>query len=174
MPSRVQAIAGLNPGAETVLVTVYPSIAATAPGRLLGRLYDSIPLKLGGIKLSHLLFTLPTAPLAVALYALLKLFGRQYVLTNRSVQLRLALSGRRTAQFALAEIAEIEIEQLPGQAFYYAADLVLLRADGEELMRFEGVPRAEVIRQLILEARDARMKTEASMAAIEARHHQPA
>ena len=57
---NVQAISGVSAGVENVVMTVYPSIAATGIGRLLGCLYESIPSRICGIKLSNLLFTLPT------------------------------------------------------------------------------------------------------------------
>ena len=166
---NVQAISGVSAGVENVVMTVYPSIAATGIGRLLGCLYESIPSRICGIKLSNLLFTLPTSPLALALYVETKVFGSRYVLTNRRVAVHAALTPRQLAEVALPAIDEIEVEQLDGQQFYHAADLVLYDAGGSVLGRLEAVPRAEIFRQTILEARDALTQTEAALATISAR-----
>jgi hypothetical protein len=158
---NVQAISGVSAGLENVVMTVYPSIAATGRGRLLGRVYEAIPVRICGIKLSNLLFTLPTSPLALGLYAETKVFGNRYVLTNRRVTVLM--------EVALPAIEEIEVEQLDGQQFFHAADLVLLDSRGSVLGRLEAVPRAEIFRQTILEARDALTQTEAALATISAR-----
>jgi hypothetical protein len=166
---NVQAISGVSAGLENVVMTVYPSIAATGRGRLLGRVYEAIPVRICGIKLSNLLFTLPTSPLALGLYAETKVFGNRYVLTNRRVTVLAALTPRQLMEVALPAIEEIEVEQLDGQQFFHAADLVLLDSRGSVLGRLEAVPRAEIFRQTILEARDALTQTEAALATISAR-----
>jgi hypothetical protein len=167
--SNVQAISGVSAGVENLVMTVYPSIASGGIGRMLGRLYESIPSRIFGIKLSNLLFTLPTIPLALLLYASTKVVGSRYVLTNRRVTDLSALTSRQWMEVALPEIDEIEVEQLDGQQFYHAADLVLYDSSGSVLGRLEAVPRAEIFRQTILEARDALMQTEAALATISAR-----
>lgn len=176
---NVQAISGVSAGIENMVMTVYPSIASDGIGRLLGRLYEAIPVRICGIKLSNLLFTLPTIPLALLLYFWTKVAGRRYVLTNRSIQIWririlamfvLDLSGDWViGEYPLTNVDEIEVEQLDGQQFYHAADLVLLDSSGSELGRLEAVPRAEIFRQTILEARDALTQTEAALATISAR-----
>jgi hypothetical protein len=170
MPIRsVQAISGVSAGVENVVMTVYPSIASSGIGQMLGRLYESIPNKVMGVKLSNLLFTLPTIPFALMLYAQTKVTGYRYVLSNRRMTIQAALTDRQFMDVALPAIAEIEIEQLDGQQFYHAADLVLLDAGGGVLGRLGAVPRAEIFRQTILEARDALTQTEAALATIAAR-----
>ncbi len=164
-----QAISGVTAGVETEITTVFPSIASTGFGRFLGSLYESIPLRINGVKLSHLLFPLPTSPFALALYLLLKVAGRRYRLTNRSVQIWSMLGQRMYTQVALGDVKGIEVEQSPGQVFYKAADIVLVGADGGELLRLNGVQRAEVFRQTILEARDAQANVQASLSRIQAR-----
>ena len=73
-------------------------------------------------------------------------------------------------QVSLNEIDDIAIAQDPGQVFYRAADLQLLNAAGEVILRLEGIPFPETFRNLILETRDARRQTDASHAVIAARH----
>jgi hypothetical protein len=169
-----QAIAGVSPHVESTLWTVYPSVACTGFGRLLGRLYESIPIRIGVVKLSYLVMTLLVFPplLAFALYFWLKIFGSKYVLTNKSVQQWKSIGQQLLGRVALTDVADVAVQQSPGQAFFKASDLALLSADGGVLLRLEGIARAEVFRQTILQARDARRQTEASLAAIQAR--QPA
>jgi hypothetical protein len=166
---RKQAIAGVSAGVENVVMTVYPSIASTRLGRWLGRRYNSIPIKINGIKLSYLLFPLPSIPFALLLYFQLKVIGSRYILTNRAVTIRAALGEKRRAETALPTIDRIEVRQYAGQEFYRAADLVFYDSGGNVLGRLAGVPYAEIFRQTILEARDALTQTEAALATIAAR-----
>jgi len=166
---RRSPISGVSADRETLIMTTYPSIASTGFGQLLGRLYDSMPVKIFNIKLSHWLFPLPTAPLAILGYLQLKVFGKRYSLTNRSVQVWKSLGNRMIEQVALSDIDDVAILSKPGQAWYRAADLQLLNSAGEVLMTLEGVPGAEVFRNSILEARAARIQTDASRATIAAR-----
>jgi len=167
---KPQAISGVSAGVETVVMNVWPSVCATGPGRLCGRSYDSIPYKINGIKLSYLLFTLPTIPIALVLYFWLKLFGERYTLTNQAVERWSSLGTRRVARVPLEDVGTVAIVQHPGQAFYHAADLELRDKGGNRLMTLAGVPRADVFRQTILKARDARQQVAASLATINARH----
>ena len=93
LTQKPPAIAGVSSG-QALIMAVYPSIAATAIGKALGRLYESMPARICGIKLSHLLFPLPTAIIAITLYFYLKLAGEVYALTNRTLQLRISLGNR--------------------------------------------------------------------------------
>lgn len=151
-------------------MTVYPSIAAYGLGRALGTMYDCIPLRIMGVKLSNLLFVLPTAPLAAALYFLQKITGQKYVLTNRSFQIWYALGSRKVTQVALTDITDVVVRELPGQQFYKAGDLVLIGGKGnDEIMTLAGVPYPHIFRQTILEARDSRQQVTKSLEAIKAR-----
>jgi len=164
-----QAISGVSAGIENNVMTVYPSNACTDLGCLMGRCLNSIPLKINGIKVSNLLFALPLIPLALLMYAWLKLIGPRYVLTNRSVQIRSVIGDRQLGEAALPAVDHIDVDQRDGQEFYRAADLVLYDADETELLRLEGVPQAEIFRNTILEARDAHAQTEQALATIAAR-----
>ncbi|MEW4526223.1 MAG: PH domain-containing protein [Maioricimonas sp. JB045] len=167
---KPQAISGVSAGVENTIETVYPSVAATGLGRFFGRLYNSIPLKINGIKLSQILFCLPTAPIPVLfLYLPMKVGGNRYTLTNRSIQIWSALGGRMDQQMALTDIAEIEIQVQPGQEFFNAGDLALTNARGDVVMQLEGVPYPHRFRQIVLDARNARVQSDESLAAIQAR-----
>lgn len=168
---RPPAISGVSSDKEAIVMVTHPSIAATGLGRKLGELVESVPAKVGGVKLSYLL-AIPFAPMAVAPFAWLRLFGEVYVLTNRGVQKRAALGDRLLSEIPLSQIAEVRIDTQPGQAFFPAADLVFIDKAGKVAFRLEGVRHPDVFRQIILEARDARKQVEASLATIRAR--QPA
>ena len=164
-----QPISGVSAGRETVIEDVYPSIAASGLGRFLGQLMDSIPGSINGIRLSQVLFAPLVAPLALAGYAKFKVSGPVYLLTNRSVQVRSAL-GRNLMQSApLAEVDDIEIRIAPGQSFYQAGDLVLLNSRGDVLLTLAGIPRPERFRQIILDAREARVRSDRSLEVIRSR-----
>ena len=69
----------------------------------------------GGIKLSHLLFPLPTAIIGVTIYALMKLFGEVYALTNRTLQLRNSLGNRLKREIPLSSIISILARDVSGK-----------------------------------------------------------
>jgi hypothetical protein len=139
-PMSVQAIAGVSPGTESRVMAVFPSIAATAPGMLLGQLYDCLPVRIFGVKLSSLLFALPTAPIGALIFLLTKATGKRYVLTNRSLQVWTSLGSRRISSIPLSEIGSVTVEQLPGQVFFRAADIRIKAANGQTLLVLPGVP----------------------------------
>jgi hypothetical protein len=164
----LQPIAGVSPNQERLLESVYPSVAASPLGRTLGGIFESIPMKINGVKLSYLLFCLPLAPIALVLYLLGKL-GNCYVLTNRSVEIRSILGKNLVEKTALAGIETIQIVPQAGQAFYRAADLELMNGRGDVVMKLVGVPWPERFRMIILEARQARVRNDESLARIDAR-----
>jgi membrane protein YdbS with pleckstrin-like domain len=166
---RPPAISGVSSQRETVVMSTYPSICSTGVGRLLGQLYESIPTKIGGIKISHALFCLPTAPLGVLIYFALKFFGVRYTITNRSIQLRTVLSNRPVKSVPLGDIADVDVNQLPGQEFFAAADITLYNAKGDLLVSLPGVARADVFRAIINDVRQARSEVEKSLKTIQAR-----
>jgi hypothetical protein len=164
----VQAIAGVSPSVEARIMTEFPSVGADSMGRLMGVLMDSIPVRICGIKLSYLIFGLPLAPLG-ALFFFLRLLGSRYVLTNRSVQIWSALGSARTASADLTAIEDVEIQELPGQSFFRAADLRLKGSNGQTLLLLPGVADAAAFRSAILRAVQARRLVQSSLAAINAR-----
>jgi hypothetical protein len=176
---KSQAISGVSPGAEAEITTAYPSIAATAMGQRIGRLCELVPLKTNGVAWPRLLIAIIFWPIVVPialsvgllLYGWTKLFGRRYVLTNRSLEVRQMIGLRTFGHASLADIKEIVIQALPGQSYYNAADLIAKGADGKTILRLDGVQRPAVFRQTILEARDSRMQVEESLKTIQSRKH---
>ena len=164
----LQAIAGVSPSQEREIESEFPSIAAVAPGRMIGAIMNSIP-GAGSVKLSYLLFGLPLAPLGVIGYLQLKVTGQRYTVTNRAVSLRGVVTGQVVKQVALKDIASVDVDVLDGQAFFRAGDVVLRNAGGDEILRCAGVPQPERFKHVILEARDARLQSDEALAVINKR-----
>ncbi len=155
---------------ERPLMTVYPSIAATAVGRCLGALYESIPIRVGRVKLSHLLFPLPTSPIALVIYFAQKAFGNRYELTTERLRVTRGLRRKAVVEIPLDEIGRIDTTSSFGQTFFNAGTLVPRNHLGTELARLAGVARPAMFRSTILEARDALIRTDAALRVIEGRH----
>jgi hypothetical protein len=168
--AHVQPIAGVSTGGETEIMSVFPSIAATGIGRGLGRLFNAIPMGSGPVRLSHLLFTLPFAPVAVLLYFVQKISGQRFMLTNRALVVKSALGRREAARVDLPAIAGVRVVQQPGQEFYRCADVQLLDAAGKAILRLPAIPQAAIFRASILKARDAVLMVKSSLDVINARH----
>jgi hypothetical protein len=166
---KSQPISGVAAGQESLLESVYPSISTSAIGRAIGSLCDSIPINICGIQVSHVLFAPLAIPFALAGYAMTKLTGNRYEVTNRSVRIRKILGGQLLKQVALTDFADVAIEQQAGQAFYKAADLHLMTAKGDSLLSLPAVVRPDRLQQLILKARQARLQADSSLKTIQAR-----
>lgn len=166
----VQAIAGVSPSTEAVVMTEYPSIAAGGVGQVLGSLYECLPIKIFGMgpSLSHL-FALATAPVGVLLYTLQKLFGHRYVLTNRSVQIWASRSPQLISSIGLSDFDHLELQQGPGQVFFKASDIRFVGVDGETLLKLSGVKDAAAFKNAIERASEARRFVKSSLDRIEAR-----
>ncbi|QDT56329.1 hypothetical protein Pan44_43820 [Caulifigura coniformis] len=130
---------------------------------------NSIPVGIGSVKLSYLLFGLPLAPLGVIGYLQLKVTGQRYTVTNRSVSVRGALAGQVVKQVALKDVGDVVVEVLGGQEFFRAGDVVIKNASGDEILRCAGVPQPDRFRHVILAARDARLQSDDALAAINRR-----
>ena len=136
--TATQAISGVSAGREAMIETVYPSISASGLGRFVGSVCDSIDVSINGVKLSALIFGLPLAPLALTGYALSKLFGEKYVLTNRTVQVRAAFGSRLYDQASLSDVDNVAITTQPGQEFFHAGDLELINDRDEVVLSLAG------------------------------------
>lgn len=168
LTKKVQAISGVSPGFESVVEEMYPSIACTGLGEFLNRLYECIPVKVWGVKISNV-FALLTAPLGILIYLGLKVVGSRYTVTNRSVNRVSSLGIRLLESVPLAQIADVSIDPDSRQDFYRTADVRLTNAAGDTLLLMRGIPYPERFRQVILETRDARSQVAASLARIQAR-----
>src|SRR5437867_4122059 len=166
---KTQAIAGVAAGAETQLMTKWPSIAALWAGRVIGKGMELIPIRIVGLKLSNLLFGLPLSLPAALLYLVQKFTGERFTITNKSVQRWTGMGWRMIQRIELPDIASMQVQQQSGQEFYHASDLLLLNAKGDVVMRLEGLPHAEIFRENITKARDAAMQVQASLNTIKAR-----
>jgi hypothetical protein len=135
--------------AETTVMTVWPSIAATPLGQRLGGLY-AVRIGVGWLTVGKLI-ALASIPLVLPLYfAMLDPWrSRRYRLTNRRVIIERGVAGEAERAIGLTEFESVDIVVLPGQAWYPAGDLVF-RREGLEVFRLPGVPRPEGFQQTIL------------------------
>lgn len=158
---KSQAISGVAAGAETQMMTKWPSIAAMGAGRLIGQFMASIPVRI--------LLWLPLGLFGALLYFLQKITGERFTITNKSVQRWTGLGSRMIQRIELADIAGMEVKQQSGQEFFNASDLLLLNAKGDVVMRLEGLPYAEIFRENITKARQASLQVQESLKTISAR-----
>ncbi len=168
LTKKQQAISGVSPEFESVVEELYPSIAATGIGEALNRLYECIPLRIWGIKVSHV-FALITAPIAALIYLLMKVGGSRYVVTNRAVKRMSSLGFRLIESVPLSQVAVVSIDPDSRQSFYKTGDVRLSSASGDTLLLLRGVPYPERFQQVILETRDAKSQVASSLARIQAR-----
>lgn len=156
-PSMQQAIAGVTPAEvqETTVMTVWPSVAMFGAGRLLGRLYAIRWPDVYIFRLGHLM-ALAMIPVSLVLFFLRILpgIGLRYRLTNRRVIVERGIMGTQEKFVDLDRFDAVDIDVLPGQAWYDAGDLVF-RLGNTETFRLEGVSRPEAFRQTILKGRMA-------------------
>lgn len=148
MPNeRTQAIAGVVPPdvAEAVVMQIWPSISASGLGQSLGRAY-SIPFLL------RVPIILATLPLVIALYASHR-FTR-YTLTTRRILIQKGIRPQPREDVALDELEDVRVAVRPGQSFYRAGDLELIK-DGQVALVLPGVQCPETFRRNILATRDA-------------------
>jgi hypothetical protein len=151
-----QPIAGVVPSelAEVTCKVVWPTIAATRAGRLVGRL-AAVRVGWGFFTLGKLL-ALATIPLSLTIFGwqLMPFVCRRYTLTNRRIIIRKGLLGVDGRWISLDDFDSIRIEVLPGQEWFHAGDLVFLHGD-HEVLRLAGVSRPEGFRHVCLTARAA-------------------
>jgi hypothetical protein len=139
---------------EVPAMTIWPTIGATRAGRWVGRL-AALPYGYGLFTLGKLLAA-ATIPVSLGVFAwqLMPYVCRRYCLTNRRLVIRRGLRGVDERWLGLDEFDAVAIEVLPGQQWLRAGDVVFKR-DGIEVLRFSGVARPEVFRQVCLKAREA-------------------
>jgi hypothetical protein len=174
-----QAIAGVvsSRSEEVTTMIVWPTIAATGLGRLLGRMY-AIRTGFWIFSVGRLMMGL-TLPIGLFLFFFLLAPGvaRRYRLTNRRVIIEkgptlldlatfLWRSGPvwRAEQFVdFDRFDKIEIEVQPGQAWYPAGNLIF-KLGQIETLRLEGVGYPDVLRATCWKAHQAYVGVRKAMA----------
>lgn len=163
-----QAIAGVvsDRDKETTIMTVWPSIAASAYGRWWGRRYaNSLGITLFGVPITiGRIMALVSIPFILPLYfhmlvprLPLVLWGvpnpgcRRYRLTNRRIVVEQSFGGGEQQSVSLDRFDTIEIETLPGQAWYPAGELIF-RLGPVETFHLSGVPHPNPFRHTCLKA----------------------
>ena len=154
-----QAIAGVAPPklGEVTNMTVWPTIASTTLGRLLGRLYSrDVHSAWGNLLTIRNVLVLVTIPLALLLWtwSIFPFRCLRYTLTNRRLIIQRGYTARDVTSISLDQFDSIEVQVLPGQAWFHAGDLVFKRGK-IETFRFYGVSRPEVFRHTCLKARQS-------------------
>ncbi len=161
-----QAIAGVvsDKEKETTVMTVWPSIGATAYGRWWGRRFENqlgitlcgVPITVGRLMaLASIPFILPiyfhmlTPRLPFVVFGIPNAGCRRYRLTNRRVVVEQAFGGGEQQSVSLDRFDSVEIETLSGQAWYPAGDLIF-RNGQVETFRLSGVPHPEAFRHTCL------------------------
>lgn len=142
---------------ESTLTVRWPTITATTPGRLVGRLAAVGP-GFGTVVTLGVLLSIITLPISLAVYAwqLMPFVARRYRLTNRRIIVQRGLMPVEGASITYEDFDTLEVETLAGQAWLHAGELVF-RRDGKEVFRLSGVSRPEVFRQVCLDAQTARL-----------------
>lgn len=162
MSRPVQSIAGVSPPEvlETTVMTVWPSVASTGMGQMLGRLYR---LRSGiGPFTTGRLALLATIPVGLVLYLSLRLPWAitRYRLTNRRVLVEQGINPSVRQFVDLSGFDSIDVEVGPGQEWYAAGDLVFRRG-ATQVLRLAGVSRPESFRRTCLETKQSFMSIEA-------------
>lgn len=138
---------------EAPAMIVWPSVAIYPLGRTLGQLYAIEWPNVYIFRLGHLI-ALAAIPLALVLYFLrvLPWIGIRYLLTNQRVVIQRGLLPAEERAVGLGEFDTIDIEVLPGQAWYDAGDLVF-KQDGTEVFRLPAVSRPDSFRETCRKSR---------------------
>ncbi len=136
-------------------MTVWPSIAATPAGRVVGRL-AAVDVGFGRFFTVGKFLAVASIPIALAAFAWKLMPGvcRRYRVTNRRVVVQKGLKPSDERSIGLDEFDAIEILVLPGQHWLRAGD-VIFRSGENEVLRLGGVAHPESFRQVCLKARTA-------------------
>ena len=162
-----------EPPERTVLLA-FPTVAATPPGRLIGRLLGCVPIKIGPATVSQWVFGLPLAPLGAAVFLWQKAFGVRYRLTDRRLTCEAVLTGREIEAADLADVAAVEVRPAAAGRFFNAGDLHLRSAAGVRLLTVRAVPHVENLAERVGEMLVARRNVAAAAATIASRRERAA
>ena len=154
------------PAAERDVLTVWPSVVATAPGRVLGGLLNCVPLRVGPATVSQYLFGPPLAPVGAAIYLWQKVFGLRYRLTDRRLIAEAALTGREVDAVELSEVAAADVTHRRGDRFFRTGNLVVRDATGTRRLTVRGVPHVENLAARLAEVRGSHDSVAAAAATI--------
>lgn len=166
-----QPIAGVSANREAEIETIYSSVAAGSLGQIIGMVMGiaaavpTVPLRL----IAYVLLGIPMSVLGVLAYGLAKLFGKCFVLTNRSIRASSIVGGKSGRPVPLGDIAHIAIATKSGYAFHRVGDVVLENAQGQTLLVLPAITFPERVKNLILDTQTARQLSDESLAHIQAR-----
>lgn len=111
------------------------------------------------------LLALASIPLALLLFLwkLLPYVCRRYLVTTHRVLVLRGLVPVEECAAAWDQFDEIRVEQLPGQQWFGAGELVFYE-QGREVLRLSGVLNPETVRRMICKARIALLSTQRAVA----------
>jgi hypothetical protein len=140
---------------ETTVAVLWPSIAATAAGRLVGRLAAN-RAGFGGVFTVGNLLALLTIPISLVAFIVKLLPGvaRCYRLTTERIVVQRGMTAVEERSIPLDGFDAVQIVVLPGQRWLRAGDVVF-KQGAAEVFRLPGVPHPEPFRQLCLKTRTA-------------------
>jgi hypothetical protein len=157
MSTMTHPIPGVIPSelSEVTCKVVWPTIGSTRLGRFVGQLAANTA-GFGKFFTLGKLMAIATIPLTLVVFAwqLMPFVARRYTLTNRRIIVRKGLMAVDGQWISLDDFETIDVEELPGQLWLHAGDLVFRHGD-REVMRLPGVPRPEAFRHVCLTARTA-------------------
>jgi len=160
-----QAIAGVVPDTEkeTTVMTVWPSLGATAYGRWWGRMFASTRgLKVFGTPILAMLsiplilpvyFHMLIPRLPFVILGVRNSSCQRYRLTNRRVVVEHGYGGEEYQSVTLDRFDSIDLEVEPGQAWYPCGNLIFRNGD-VETFRLVGVPHPKAFQQTCQKARN--------------------
>ncbi len=115
-------------------------MSSTGLGKKLGELYESIPTRIWGLKISNLIFCPILIPVSLALYFVLKIFWRAlHAHQSKRAVLEIARKSKGFRGF-LNDVTAVQVYQGAGDLFYKAGDIYLVGKGGEHLMVLRGSP----------------------------------
>lgn len=164
-------IAGVSANKEATLETVYPSVAATFLGKLIGS-FLSIPAGIPFTPLRLALFLVfggIVIPFALLAYAIVKVTGTCFEVTNRSVCERNVIGWQKRREVPLTDIAEFQIATQEGYDFHRVGDVLLNNAQGNTLMTVPAIAYPQRFVHVLQEAREARLRSDETLKHINAR-----
>jgi len=163
-----QAIAGVVPDTEkeVTVMTVWPSLGATAYGRWWGRRFaNDVGITLFGVPITvGRILALLSIPAILPVYFHMIIprlpfvvFGwsnsasRRYRLTNRRVIVEQAFGGGEQQSVSLDRFDSVHLEVEPGQEWYPAGNLIFKLGE-VETFRLVGVPHPKAFQQTCIKA----------------------
>ncbi len=145
---------------EKPLQVIWPSIAAFRSGRWIGRVAQ-LQWGIGPILTAGNLLAVLSIPLALGLFLwkLLPYVCQRYLITTHRVVVLRGLKPEEERAIAWEQFDQLRVEQLPGQQWFNAGELVFFE-QGREVFRLSGVLHPETVLRSCSKAKVALVSTQ--------------